>query len=76
MEAAKPPERRNLEKGPHFAEDTEPESLKAWEEIDIGRVHAAPHSGQLSRPRTRLSFCDSVRFGRPDSTVKGERGWS
>jgi hypothetical protein len=27
----------DLERGPHFAEIDDPEKLKAWEEIDIGR---------------------------------------
>lgn len=26
-----------LERGPHFTEEAEPERLLAWEEIDVGR---------------------------------------
>ena len=26
-----------LERGPHFVEEPEPEQLKGWEEVDVGR---------------------------------------
>jgi hypothetical protein len=35
MEAAKTPS-EDMESGPHFAIDTEPDA-QAWEEIDVGR---------------------------------------
>ena len=30
-------EERELESGPHFTGEAEPERLQAWEEIDVGR---------------------------------------
>jgi hypothetical protein len=38
MEAAQAPdEGRDLEHGPHFTEEAEPEQLQAWEQVDVGR---------------------------------------
>jgi hypothetical protein len=38
MEAAQSPgEAGELERGPHFTEETEAEEQRAWEQVDVGR---------------------------------------
>jgi hypothetical protein len=36
-DAQSPGEDRELESGPHFTEEAEPEQSRAWEQLDVGR---------------------------------------